>query len=124
MPAKDLKRKGVLIATCLIVVSVAVELRAPLAGAKPSTPAARCQALTRLQWGGVEITSATMVPAAPAGTVPYGPFTKATIPVALPEHCRVEGVINRRKGAGGVEYGIGFALNLPSNWNGRFMFQG
>jgi feruloyl esterase len=113
------------IATCLIIAAVAGGLRAPvLAEAKPSTPAGRCQALTRLHWPSVEITGAKMVPAAPAGTVPYGPFTKVTIPVALPEHCRVEGVINRRKGAGGVEYGMGFALNLPSNWNGRFMFQG
>jgi feruloyl esterase len=97
------------------------------ASAAPTAPmdsAARCQALARLDWPGVEITSAEIVPAAPAGTVPYAPGVKATIPVALPEHCRVEGVIDRRKGADGVVYGIGFAINLPSNWNGRFMFQG
>jgi hypothetical protein len=33
-------------------------------------------------------------------------------------------VIDRRTGAAGVAYGIGFALALPDNWNGRFLFQG
>jgi len=92
--------------------------------AKAVDSAAQCQALTGLQWTGVEIVSAKLVPAAPAGTVPFNPATKNTIPASLPEHCRVEGMINRRKGADGVEYGIGFALALPSNWNGRLMFQG
>ena len=27
-------------------------------------------------------------------------------------------------GAAGATYGIGFALALPENWNGRFLFQG
>jgi feruloyl esterase len=38
----------------------------------------------------------------------------------------VDGVINRRKGADGEEYGIGFALALPeaAAWNGDFMMQG
>jgi hypothetical protein len=44
----------------------------------------------------------------------------------LPAHCRVDGVINRRKGAGGEEFGIGFALALPEKeaWNGDFLMQG
>ena len=56
----------------------------------------------------VELTSVTLVAAADG----------------LPEHCRVEGMINRRVGAGGVEYGIGFQLALPAEWNGRFLLQG
>ena len=45
---------------------------------------------------------------------------------SLPAHCRVDGVINRRKGAEGQEFGIGFALALPEAdaWNGDFMMQG
>ena len=42
----------------------------------------------------------------------------------LPTHCHVEGVIDRRVGVNDKEYYIGFALNLPANWNGRFLFQG
>ena len=39
-------------------------------------------------------------------------------------HCHVAGRFERRTGVGGKEYAIGFALNMPANWNGRFMFQG
>jgi hypothetical protein len=39
-------------------------------------------------------------------------------------HCRVNGVIDRRTGAGGKPYGIRFALALPDEWNGRFLMQG
>lgn len=49
------------------------------------------------------------------------PGTPAT---QLPVHCRVDGIIERRTGVDGVEYGIRFALNLPADWNGRFLFQG
>ena len=44
--------------------------------------------------------------------------------VNLPAHCRVEGTIDRRAGAEGKPYGIGFAVALPDAWNGRFLFQG
>jgi stage V sporulation protein SpoVS len=43
---------------------------------------------------------------------------------ALPGHCKVEGVINARKGAGGKDYGIRFAIALPDDWTGRFLLQG
>jgi feruloyl esterase len=39
-------------------------------------------------------------------------------------HCRVDGVIDERVGRNGKKYGIGFAVALPANWNGRFLFQG
>jgi feruloyl esterase len=42
----------------------------------------------------------------------------------LPARCRVDGVLDQRTGASGKTYGIGFALSLPDNWNGRFLFQG
>jgi feruloyl esterase len=92
--------------------------------AREADRAARCEALIKLDLAGVEITNAKLVPAAAAGLMLSNPTAKKMIPVAMPEYCRVEGVINRRKGAEGVEYGIGFALALPSNWNGRLMFQG
>jgi hypothetical protein len=43
---------------------------------------------------------------------------------ALPARCRIEGVIEKRKGVGGADYGIQFELALPDDWNGRFVFQG
>jgi feruloyl esterase len=42
----------------------------------------------------------------------------------MPAYCRVDGIIDSRKGLNDVSYGIGFALALPENWNGRFLLQG
>jgi hypothetical protein len=42
----------------------------------------------------------------------------------LPAHCRVDGIMDRRTGAGGDTCGIGLAVSLPENWNGRFLQQG
>jgi feruloyl esterase len=39
-------------------------------------------------------------------------------------YCRVEGSIDARTGRDGKAYGLGFALALPTDWNGRFLFQG
>src|SRR6185369_3364690 len=57
-----------------------------------------------------------------AGTAVAG--QRGAPPVPLPTYCRVDGVIDRRVGAEGKEYGIGFAVALPDNWNGRFLMQG
>jgi hypothetical protein len=42
----------------------------------------------------------------------------------LPAYCRVDGTIDPRTGVDGKPYGIGFAIALPVNWNGGFLFQG
>ncbi len=82
-----------------------------------------CGDLANLKIGGVEITKAAAVE---AGTILPGPFPGAPAIGPLPAHCRVDGVINRRKGVGGEEFGIGFAVALPEKdaWNGDFMMQG
>lgn len=81
-----------------------------------------CAALTNLKLDGVEITKTAIIPA--GTTVPSFPGAPSLGP--LPAHCRVDGVIHRRKGVGGEEFGIGFALALPAEdaWNGDFMMQG
>ena len=117
------RRRG-LTMTAVASLALIAALQGRAAQAKPLDAAAQCRVLATKNWPGVEITRATVVPAAAAGTVAYNKFTKEKIPVALPEYCRVEGVIDRRKGAGGLEYGMGFALALPANWNGRLLFQG
>jgi feruloyl esterase len=43
---------------------------------------------------------------------------------STPEFCRVDGTIDPRIGVGGKSYGIGFAIAMPANWNGGFLFQG
>jgi len=87
----------------------------------PAQGVASCRDLAKFKMDGVELTKTepiaegAMVPVPYAGTI--GP---------LPAHCLVDGVIHRRKGVDGEEYGIGFALALPSQdaWNGDFMMQG
>jgi feruloyl esterase len=44
--------------------------------------------------------------------------------VKLPAYCRLDATLDRRTGADGRPYGIGFAMALPANWNGRLLMQG
>ena len=80
--------------------------------------AEKCAALGQIAQPGLEITRAEFTPEGPA-TAPPG----ATAAL-LPAHCIVNGMIDRRIGVGGREFGIGFELRLPTDWNGRFLFQG
>src|SRR3954464_15568332 len=82
-----------------------------------------CSALTELKIDGVDVTKAAPVA---AGTTVPPPYPGAPAIGPLPAHCRVDGVIHRRKGVGGEEFGIGFAVALPDKtlWNGDFMMQG
>jgi feruloyl esterase len=84
--------------------------------------AAPCTGLAVLKLDGVEIVKAEPVP---TGVAIPGPYN-AAISGKLPAHCRVDGVIHRRKGAGGEEFGIGFAVALPETaaWNGDLMMMG
>jgi hypothetical protein len=49
--------------------------------------------------------------------------TERNVP-ALPEHCEVLGKMDEHTGANGQHYAIRFQLRLPTNWNGRFFFEG
>jgi feruloyl esterase len=103
----------------LFLVAVAVSVAVP-AGAQGANS---CADLAGLKFDGVEITKAA--PVAAGVTIPP-PYSGAAGIGPLPAHCRVDGVINRRKGVGGEEFGIGFAVSLPEKeaWNGDFMMQG
>ena len=85
----------------------------------PSLGAKQCAALAGLARDDLLIGKAEIVPAGPA---PAPPGAQAA--QLLPEHCLVRGTINPRVGFGGREFGIGFELRLPTDWNGRFLFQG
>ena len=87
------------------------------------TTAAACGALRQLQVPGVAL-SVTRAERLAAGAPVPGGRGGASQASNLPAYCRLDGVIDRRTGAGGVPYGIGFALALPEDWNGRFLFQG
>ena len=89
----------------------------------PSREAA-CALMKAFKLPGItlEITTAEWKPAgsSPPAANPNAPPP----PIKLPAYCRVDGVIDRRTGADGKPYGIGFAINLPDDWNGRFFQQG
>lgn len=95
-------------------------------GASPQNHRAfaqKCESAARAALGSdVKITRTTHSPAsgAKSGT---GLGGRGAMP-ALPAHCTVEGMINERIGAEGKPYGIGFAIALPDDWNGRFLLQG
>ncbi len=79
-----------------------------------------CGSLIEFKATNVEITNATAISAGTTEEKPWGQGRTAP----LPAYCRVEGVLNRRIGIGGEEFGITFALAMPDNWNGDFFMQG
>ena len=92
-------------------------------GQTGSDPASRCAALSQLQISGValEVTKAEWHA---AGKTAAQPGQMGMASMALPAYCRIDGMLDRRVGDQGVSYGIGFALALPDEWNGRFLQQG
>ena len=79
-----------------------------------------CTTLMDVKAPGVEITKAAHVEAGSTEPIPWNQNRSA----ALPAYCRIEGVISRRTGVGGEEFGITFALAMPDTWNGDFLMQG
>ena len=79
-----------------------------------------CASLMHFKAPSVEISKAAPIAAGTTEPNPWGPGHSAPIPA----YCRVEGVINRRTGVGGEEFGINFALAMPEKWNGDFLMQG
>src|SRR5258705_13674815 len=85
--------------------------------ATPPDPAAACAKLATLTGFPVVPTQITLAKFIPGGAT-------SADGVALPDHCQVQGIINKRVGVDGFPYGDSFEVRLPSQWNGRFMFQG
>jgi pimeloyl-ACP methyl ester carboxylesterase len=81
-----------------------------------------CAALSDFAMSGrlIEISQAREIAAGPVPT-PSGPPDPS---VTVPAHCRVDGIIDPRVGHDGKRFAIGFAVALPREWNGRFLFQG
>jgi feruloyl esterase len=60
-----------------------------------------------------------------AGKLPTNiPGTPTVQMVNVPEHCELQASVQQRLGEGGQHYAIRFHLRLPTDWNGRFLFQG
>ena len=79
-----------------------------------------CAKLTNFKADNVEITKAAVIAAGTTEAIPWNQTRTAP----LPAYCRVEGVMNRRTGVDGEEFGITFALAMPDHWNGDLLMQG
>ena len=88
-------------------IAVVLLFSAVLCQAQTVSPKRPCTQLLEFSAPGVELSKAESVPAADA-----------------PPYCLVQGTINKRIGAGGKQFGIGFELRLPDAWTERFLFQG
>lgn len=69
------------------------------------------------------IVTAKLNPPSAATIDPKAPPWAANVP-AMPEHCEVIGVMRERTGKDGQRYAVKFRVRLPTDWNGRFLFQG
>ena len=108
-----------------LVSTLALSALGALASSATAHAQDRCTALKSAAITGldVRVTSAETVAAGPLSATP-GPGGPPGYAGSLPARCRVEGVIDPRKGVGVVDYAIRFALALPNDWDGRFLFQG
>lgn len=94
--------------TAGLLTTLAVASSAAASGTDPIGPAVSCGSLIGLSLPNTQILSATEV----------------ATPVL---HCAVIGIINKRVSAQDSDnhtYGIGFQVNLPDSWVGRFEMQG
>jgi hypothetical protein len=90
------------------------------AGCAWAQQAGPCEELKTFKTTNVEITKVAAIADGTTEPNQWGPGHSAPIPA----YCRVEGVINRRTGVDGEEFGIRFALAMPEKWNGDFLMQG
>ena len=107
-----------------VVVALVASLSTPAARAQvgPGEPA--CSALRQLQVPGAALSEVTAEWFAAGSPPPPEPPWVPPLAAPLPAWCRLSATLDRRTGADGKSYGIGFALALPVDWNGRFLFQG
>ncbi len=115
----SLRRLLFVLVTAGIVIFLATS-PASTARAEVAPAKLECAALVSLQLPGFELKG--LESRHIAAGVANGPARGTQ--VELPEHCLWRAEINPRTGVDGKHYGIGFELRLPSDWNGKFFFQG
>ncbi len=85
---------------------------------------AACTDLRKLQVPGAALSEVTTEWFAAGAPPPQEPPWVPPLAAPMPAYCRLNATLDRRTGADGKSYGIGFALALPAEWGGRFLFQG
>lgn len=108
-------------ARLVAVTGLGIAALAAHAGARGQTNAEEPACAALAAWSaGPEDLSITEARFYPSRTFAARPGAEMT----LAPHCHVAGSFEHRAGVDGKDYAIGFAINLPSEWNGRFVFQG
>ena len=106
---------------CLAVASVVLACAPAARAAIPARSCASLRTLTSdLASDGLTVNESRIVP---AGRVP-GSEKLYQPPELLPEHCLFRGSFGSRVGVGGRRYELRFELRMPTDWNGRFLFEG
>src|SRR5581483_7850765 len=104
--------------SCTVILLLTSAFATHSAFGQTSSPEAVCSALAKLQVPGA-LLSDVRPQWFPADSPPPAPLS-----VKLPAYCRLDATLDARTGADGRPYGIGFAIALPANRNGRLLFQG
>lgn len=120
-----MKTRWIALPVALTACTSAPPPAAPPQEARPgvaANAALNCGALAQQALPGVRITRAVLV-AANAQRA-RDPGANREVGEPLPEHCWLQGRIDERTGADGKPYHTGFELRLPTQWNGRLMYQG
>jgi feruloyl esterase len=118
MKRRHLGPRPVSVLGCVLIGTSAVSFGATASlAATPPDPGKACADLAALTNFPVTPTQITLAKFNPAGAA-------SSDGAALPDHCQVQGIVNKRTGTDGFPYGDRFEVRLPVQWNGRFMFQG
>lgn len=119
--AARLRRWGVALLASVLPFGVAWAqgVGSEAAAARADGPEARCRELGNVAVPGLRIDEVKWVAPGPA-TLP----SPGGAQVVLPAHCLFQGTFEPRTGPGGQRFGIGFELRLPSEWQGKWVFQG
>src|SRR5262245_46748486 len=108
----------------LVVAAVAAVVSSAPAHAQVTRDEGACAALKDLQVPGADLSEVASQWFAAGAPPPAEPPWVPPLAAPLPAYCRLSATLDRRTGADGKSYGIGFAIALPADWNGRFLFQG
>ena len=89
------------------------------------TPEARCNAMSSLHSDKVDLEiSETRYVSNAASLDPRNDRVSPAQLATFKPYCQISGYFEKRSGADNKPYAIGFALALPDDWNGKFLFQG
>jgi hypothetical protein len=105
-------------------VALAVSLPGTAALAQGARDESACAALGGLQVPGADLSEVTSEWLKAGSPPPKEPPWVPPLAASLPAYCKLSATLDRRTGVDGKSFGIGFALALPAEWNGRLLFQG